>query len=100
MAFVQYRPSSPYFRTKQTSWYLDQMEPRQIPPDDSDELIVVGSKHEYRPDMLSYDLYGTPDYWWIFMVRNMNLIRDPIFDLKAGMHIMVPTRNRLSRLFT
>jgi hypothetical protein len=100
MPFVSYRQTSPYASTRQTSWYLDTLEPRRIPPDPSDDLIVVETRYENRPDLLSHALYGTPDYWWVFAIRNMNLIRDPVYDLRAGMQIMVPTRQRLLRTLT
>ena len=54
--------------------------------------------YQYKPDKLSYDLYNTPVYYWVFMVRNIDLIRDPIWDLKSGMVIMVPTLARLQIL--
>lgn len=73
MPFVRYRQSSPYFSTSQTSWHLNTLEPRRIGTDPSDELISVEPRYEYRPDLLSHALYGTPDYWWIFMTHNMNI---------------------------
>lgn len=97
MSRTNYRSTSPYSKTPQSSWYLDIMEPINIVPDETDDFIVVEAKYENRPDLLSYDLYGTTDYWWVFMVRNMNEIKDPIFDLKAGMTIFVPSVNKLSR---
>jgi hypothetical protein len=53
---------------------------------------------QYRPDLLSYDLYGSVAYWWIFLARNINVIRDPIWDMVAGMAIYVPTASRIQTL--
>lgn len=72
---------------------------RDIPPDSSDSFITsLDKKYENRPDRLSQDLYGTIGYWWIFQVRNMDVIRDPIWDLTAGMSLYVPSLERLKTL--
>jgi hypothetical protein len=96
MAKVEYKPSSPYFNTPQTTWYLGTYEPRDIGRDGTDNFKILESKYEHRPDLLSYDLYGSPNFWWVFMMINPDQIKDPIFDLKAGMTIWTPTATRLS----
>ena len=98
MPRIEYRPRSPYADTTQTSWYLRQLNLRRIPADGTDRAISIASKYSERPDLLSFDLYGTTDFWWIFGVRNPNVIEDPIFDLQAGVEIFVPTRDRLNEL--
>ncbi len=98
MPKVVYDISSPYYGTPQTSWYLGPIALRDIPPHTSDRYVQLDSKYEYRPDSLSSDVYGTPKYWWVFMIRNMDLIRDPIWDQKAGMRIYLPTLERLEQL--
>lgn len=95
MTQVPYRKSSPYSKTPQTTWYLGNLSYRNIPRDSSDKIEIIKGKYNNRPDLLSYDLYGTPDYWWIFMIVNPDAIKDPIYDLKAGMLIYVPTRDRI-----
>lgn len=95
MSQVDYKASSPYADTQQTSWFLSNLTYRQIPRDGTDKLKVLENKYENRPDLLSYDLYGTPNFWWIFMIVNPNQIKDPIYDMTAGMAIYVPTRDRL-----
>lgn len=98
MSKITYDTSSPYYGTPQTNWYLGPIALRVIPPHTSDRYVMLDSKYEYRPDTLSTDLYGSPRYWWVFMIRNMNDIRDPIWDQKAGMAIYVPTIERLQQL--
>jgi len=98
MAKTQYSSASPYFETPQTYWYMLPINLREIPPDTSDTLITLSSKYHNRPDLLSYDLYNTPSYWWIFMVRNMDLIRDPLWDFNSGMSVWVPSASRLHQL--
>jgi len=51
--------------------------------------IVVASKYQYRPDLLSYSLYGNSSYWWLIVLINRNQLNDPIRDLKTGMTLRV-----------
>lgn len=99
MSQVNYDPSSPYYGTQQTSWFLSNMTYRSIPRDGTDIFLPsLATKYENRPDLLSYDQYGTPNFWWVFMVVNGDLIKDPIYDMKAGMGLYVPTVARLNQL--
>lgn len=98
MARISYPSASPYSATLQTSWYLGPIQLRAIPSDTSDIYALVDSMYQYRPDLLSNDMYGTPAYWWVFMIRNMDLIRDPIWDLTSGMAIYIPTLDRIQQL--
>ena len=96
MSTVNYQPTSPYSETPQTTWYLSNFVPRVVNRDGTDTIKVLETKYEFRPDLLSYDLYGTPNLWWVFMVVNPDQIKDPIYDFKAGLVIYVPTATRLS----
>lgn len=94
MNSVKYDSRSPYSRTAQTTKYVDYLDFWQyasIPPNSSDLLISLDAKYKNRPDLLAYDLYGTPQLWWVFSVRNPNTIKDPIFDFKTGILIYAPT---------
>jgi len=53
----------------------------------STKYYVVSSRHQYRPDLLSYDIYGNSKYWWVLALLNRNQLQDPIRDLKTGMTI-------------
>lgn len=95
----EYKDSSPYAKTPITEDnFLGYYKHRRILPDSSDLIIVIDTKYEFRPDLLSYDLYGTPNYWWIFTARNLNIIRNPIYDMVAGIEIYAPTKERLNNL--
>ena len=98
MAVTKYSSASPYAATAQTSWYLEPITLRLIPSSSDDRQITLDPKYQYRPDLLSYDLYNNPSYWWIFMVRNMDVIRDPIWDFQAGIQIYVPSDTRLKQI--
>lgn len=96
----QYSAQSPYVDTYQTNWYLLPITLREVLPDNTDTYQEISTKYQFRPDLMSYDLYGTPAYWWVFMIRNMNLIRDPIWDFQANVKIWVPTKTRIEGLMT
>lgn len=95
MSRIVYPRTSPYAATGQTSWYLSNYKHQRIPRDSRDTLILLEARHQYRPDILSQELYDTPALWWVFMVRNMNSIRDPINDFVAGKSIFVPAHSHL-----
>lgn len=86
-----YQRTSPYYYTPQTSRYLGYWKPPSVMSDPSDILIQITSRYQNRPDLLSYDLYGTPRLWWIFAMRNPDQIRDPIWDMTGGLQIYVPS---------
>lgn len=94
---LTYPSTSPYASTKQTSWYLGKYVHRSIPSAPDDKKIIISAKYENRPDLLANDLYGSPAYWWVFMVRNRNEIKHPLWDLVAGMQIMVPSQAHLNK---
>jgi hypothetical protein len=45
--------------------------------------------------MLAYDLYGDAGLWWVFAVRNPNVITDPVFGFTAGTTIYIPLKETL-----
>lgn len=100
MAII-YKNTSPYFDTVQKNVfieYLDVLNLRTIPKDETDEIVAIESKHNERPDLLSTELYGTPDLWWVLTLANMDLIKDPIFDFTTGKEIRTPTKDRVFTL--
>jgi hypothetical protein len=90
-----YSKASPYFNTAITGSYLDIVKFRDIPAVESDIEFTVTKQYEHRPDLLAYDLYGDARLWWIFAVRNKNVIKDPIYDLFAGQQIRLPKASAL-----
>ena len=49
-------------------------------------LITPG--WEYRPDLVSFDIFGTPDFWWRIMEANG--MKD-ILEFKSGVTLRLPT---------
>jgi Base plate wedge protein 53 len=82
--------TSQYLQTPINAWYLDIWVPREIPASDTDTLMTITAKYEERPDLLSYDLYGTPRLWWIIALRNKDVLIDPIADFLPGVQIYLP----------
>ena len=44
--------------------------PIVVPETDGDFYVEIDSTNEFRPDMLSFQVYGTPDYGWAIMEVN------------------------------
>jgi hypothetical protein len=91
-----YSKLSPYFTTPVLSSYLDILNIRNIPESPDDVFFTVTQQYTHRPDLLAYDLYGNVNLWWVFAVRNKNILKDPVFDLVAGQQIYLPTQTSLN----
>ena len=51
--------------------------PVDVPETESDFFIEIDSTNEFRPDMLSFQVYGTPDYGWALMeINNLRSFKD------------------------
>ena len=90
-----YGKLSPYYSTPLTGSYLDIITFRNLPVEADDRSFEVTNLYEFRPDLLAYDLYGYSDLWWVFSVRNKDIIKDPIYDLYAGQTIYLPKLSTL-----
>jgi len=84
------KDSSQYLATPITDWYLDIMVPRTVSKSEFDNLVIIPPAYDKRPDLMSQAEYGTPRLWWVFSVRNPDLLVDPIEDFVAGLEIFVP----------
>lgn len=92
-----YTNTSPYYTTDQSSGYLDVVAFRDIPAETDDILFEVTSTYENRPDLLAHDLYNDSRLWWVFAVRNPSKIKDPAYDLVAGIRIYLPKINTIKK---
>tara|TARA_B110000503_G_C7164897_1_gene421417 strand:+ start:2372 stop:2674 length:303 start_codon:yes stop_codon:yes gene_type:complete len=94
-----YSKTSPYYKTELSNGdYLDLYYKRSIPADSDDILYEIQPQYTYRPDLLAYDLYGSSKLWWVFAVRNMDIIKDPVFDFIPGNKIFLPKKSLLSSI--
>ena len=88
---ANYGKTSPYGNTKlTTTGELGFFSIRPVPAEDDDILYTIEPQYSHRPDLLAFDLYQTPDLWWVFAQRNLDTIRDPIYDFEAGVEIFLP----------
>lgn len=95
MTQIKYNKVSPYFTTQKNTMYLEVLNYRSVPALAKDKLIPITSEYVNRPDLLAYDLYGTTRLWWVFSVRNPNVLKDPIYDMKEGVEIYVTNKEDL-----
>ena len=85
-----YGQYSPYAFTTSAGGYLDVINFIDLPAQLDDIQWTVISGYMHRPDLLANDIYGTPELWWVFAVRNKDVIQDPIYDLVPGQVIYLP----------
>ena len=92
-----YSKSSPYFTTNSYGIFMDVMTPRTFPAEADDVIYTIDRAYQFRPDLLAYDLYQDSGLWWVFQMRNPNVITDPIGDFLAGISIRIPKKENLDR---
>ena len=96
---ASYNNSSPWANTEVVDQrYLGLFQIRPVPKESDDVLYEIESQYTHRPDLLAYDLYGSTKLWWVFAQRNMDTIKDPIYDIEAGVEIYLPKGPSLKRL--
>ena len=84
------KDTSPYSLTPISNWYLDLWVPRTVPSNTTDSIVTIPPEFNQRPDLMSQQQYGTTRLWWVFAVRNPDLIIDPIDDFVSGLEIYIP----------
>jgi|TARA_B100001094_G_scaffold328180_1_gene388023 hypothetical protein len=94
---AKYDPSSHYSSTPVTNFYLDLLKVRPVPKEADDFVYTIESQYNHRPDLLAYDLYGNEKLWWVFVQRNMDVLKDPIYDFETGVTIQIPKDSNLKK---
>tara|TARA_B100000214_G_C23799634_1_gene549737 strand:- start:256 stop:558 length:303 start_codon:yes stop_codon:yes gene_type:complete len=88
---AKYKADSPWFKTRTVNnQYLTLLSIRPIPAEADDTVYTIEEQYTHRPDLLAFDLYENKDLWWVFAQRNMDVIKDPVYDMEAGTKIFVP----------
>lgn len=95
---ASYSNTSPWFSTPTKEDYLDLFVIRPVAAESDDFVYTIEPQYTHRPDLLSFDLYGTPRLWWVFTQRNMDVLQDPIYDFKAGVEIYIPKKTGLFKV--
>ena len=76
---------------------MELMDIRPIPAESDDFKYTIEGQYKNRPDLLAYDLYGNPKLWWVFVQRNMSVLKDPIYDFTPGTTIYIPKKSNLEK---
>jgi hypothetical protein len=89
---TRYRKDSFLKNAKQRdSQFLDINELPTIRKSTKDEPYVIPPEYDQRPDLLAFLAYESSHLWWVFAMRNPDIIKDPIRDFRAGLRIMLPS---------
>lgn len=85
-----------YSKTAVTDFYLDIAKlptAAALSKGQKLETHIVTARQQYRPDLLSFDLYGNSNYWWTIVLLNRDTLKDPIRDLTTGTVLrIIPAR--------
>lgn len=92
-----YSKSSPYHGTPTWGPFLDIWAGKTIAPDVTDARYQIDPAYNLRPDLLAYDLYKDSNLWWVFSLRNPDILIDPLLNFKTGTIIYVPTSATVKR---
>ncbi len=92
---AKYAKTSPWSDTRQNNFYLNLLEIRPVPAEPDDFRYVIENQYRHRPDLLAYDVYGNAKLWWVFVQRNMDVIKDCIYDFEPGTVIFIPKKSNL-----
>ena len=93
-----YRSDSFYSGTGVREFYLDLWPGDVIIGTKGDTTKEIPLKYDRRPDLWAHELYGSSNYWWVFAIKNKNILIDPVEDFKAGVSIIVPSKAGLKSL--
>lgn len=89
-----------YKNTDSDGYEMKYYNPINIPFDSqTDYEFTVPDKYHQKPGNMAYELYGTPKLYWIFAYFNQDKVEDPIFDIKTGMTLTIPSKQRLLSYF-
>jgi hypothetical protein len=94
---ANYNTASPWANTRQNNFYLELLAIRPVPSEPDDFRYVIENQYRHRPDLLAYDVYGSAKLWWVFVQRNMSVLKDPIYDFEPGVVIYLPKKNNLQK---
>jgi hypothetical protein len=86
------------YRAGVNDFYLDVNDLPKMPKSRADRLYTIESRYANRPDLLANELYGTVNLWWVFALRNPDLLIDPLEDFTSGLSIFLPTKETVDRV--
>ena len=78
--------------------FLDLNTLPKMPEDTFEVDYIIKESHAGRPDILATEIYGSPRLWWVFALKNPDIIKDPLNDFKAGVVIKIPSPETVKSL--
>tara|TARA_B100000809_G_scaffold264804_1_gene321691 strand:- start:1420 stop:1725 length:306 start_codon:yes stop_codon:yes gene_type:complete len=94
----QYSGDSFYANTKTVDFYLGAWNDDINLSTIGDTTVEIHSKYNLRPDLMAFDMYGSPNYWWVFALKNKDKLIDPVEDFKTGVVLTIPSKNGIRSL--
>ena len=73
--------------------FLDTPDLPEFLPADDDVIIQLDHRYQGRLDLLSFDFYGTTDYWWV--IAYINDIDQAPTQVMVSRDIRMPTQARI-----
>lgn len=77
--------------------FLDINQLPSISASDQDQQYVISAMYDQRPDLLAHRLYENSRLFWVFALRNPDILVDPIRDFRSGITIWIPTLNNITQ---
>ena len=65
-----------------------------------DEKYVITALYDERPDLLANAIYNNSRLWWVFALRNPDVLKDPIRDFKTGTTIILPSKSSVDNVIS
>ena len=87
---INFNKSGPYAQTPLVNGYLGTLTLIDLPAEMDDVQYVIENAYMHRPDKLAYQIYNDSQLWWVFAVRNKDVIKDSIYDFIPGQVIFLP----------
>lgn len=64
-----------------------------LPKSETDINVIITPKYAKRPDLVAYDMYGSPQLQWL--VLQYNNIIDVSTEMMEGKTLVLPTKERV-----
>ena len=78
--------------------FLDINKLPYIPKSRSDKTYIIEPVFDGRPDLLAQAVYDNPKLWWVFAMRNPDIIKDPLRDFKEGVSIKLSSKGTIEAI--
>lgn len=87
-----------YKKTEVSNNILQYVKLPELELSSDDEFRIIESQYHHRPDKLAKELYGREELYYVFLLANMDIMEDPIFDFEEGTTIRIPSPTNVRRI--